>query len=425
MRTPRLLRDPGRPHPRRGGHRHLPGHVSLYRLRPSLLDHLQRHPGLLETRRYHRGGRGHQLRRASGDPDLTQLRSLVQTQRCERLGASPEGGRQRTEREATDATIHRHRGSVGTRGRRGRPGTSGRAAASLLRSPAASRPRLTSSQVDLKFRYKFRLILDETSSFGVLGRTGRGVTEAQNVDVSDVDMIVASLAGALCAAGGFCAGSDAIVEHQRITSAAYTFSAALPAMLATAASEALIRLQTDPDLIGQLQLNVRAMRAQLDPRSEWVCCTSSVSNPIMLLVLKPALVSARAWTVDDQDRLLQDVVDEVRLSPGDIVLSPPSPPISSSSPSPSSLSSSLPSSSSQHAPTNRLLFMQTLANGVLITHLKRIPSTTTPVGRRDPNHWQPSPALKVCVTVGLSRKEIEKAGVIIRHAITKVVSRRK
>merc|ERR1712093_236367 len=41
--------------------------------------------------------------------------------------------------------------------------------------------------IELKLRYKFRLMLDETWSFGVLGRTGRGLTEAQNVDASQVD----------------------------------------------------------------------------------------------------------------------------------------------------------------------------------------------------------------------------------------------
>lgn len=168
------------------------------------------------------------------------------------------------------------------------------------------------SQVELKYRYKFRIILDETWSFGVLGRTGRGITEHQNVDVSDIDMILGSLAGQLCAGGGFCAGSDAVVEHQRITSAAYTFSAALPAMLATAASEAMALLQTSPDMLTQLRENTRAMRAQLDPRSDWVYCTSAPENPIMLLVLKPEVVAAKGLSRVDQERLLQDVVDEVK-----------------------------------------------------------------------------------------------------------------
>ena len=39
--------------------------------------------------------------------------------------------------------------------------------------------------------------------------------------------------------------------------------------------------------------------------------------------------------------------------------------------------------------------------------------------------WQPTPALKVCVTMGLTKKETEKAGVVIRHAITKIITRRK
>ena len=38
--------------------------------------------------------------------------------------------------------------------------------------------------------------------------------------------------------------------------------------------------------------------------------------------------------------------------------------------------------------------------------------------------WKLQPALKVCVTTGLSKKEIEKAGVTIRHAITKVMTRK-
>lgn len=170
-----------------------------------------------------------------------------------------------------------------------------------------------SFQVELKFRYRFRLILDETWSFGVLGRTGRGITEQQNVDVSDVDMIIGSLAGPLCAGGGFCAGSDVVVEHQRITSPAYTFSAALPAMLATTASEALTLLQTCPDLVAQLRENIRTMRAQLDPRSDWVYCASCPENPVMLLVLKPEVVSSKRLSREDQDRLLQDIVDEVGL----------------------------------------------------------------------------------------------------------------
>lgn len=165
--------------------------------------------------------------------------------------------------------------------------------------------------VELKEKYKFRIILDETWSFGVLGRTGRGLTEAQNVDPQQVDMIVGCLSGPLCAGGGFCAGAKDVVEHQRITSSAYTYSAALPAMLAMTASETVHLLQSNPDILTQCRENIKTMRLQLDPRSEWVNCTSNSDNPIMLLVLKPEVTASRNLTIEDEERLLADCAEEV------------------------------------------------------------------------------------------------------------------
>jgi hypothetical protein len=66
--------------------------------------------------------------------------------------------------------------------------------------------------------------------------------------------------------------------------------------------------------------------------------------------------------------------------------------------------------------------LQTLANGVLITRLKSMPVSPSSNGKD--GAWQLQPALKVCITTGLSKKEIEKAGVTIRHAITKVLTRK-
>ncbi|KAI6082794.1 aminotransferase class I and II [Hypoxylon rubiginosum] len=226
--------------------------------------------------------------------------------------------------------------------------------------------------VELKEKYKFRIALDETWSFGVLGRNGRGLTEAQNVDAEAVDMIIGSLAGPLCAAGGFCAGSKDVVRHQRINAASYTYSAALPAMAAVTASETLTVLQCNPEILHQCRENIRAMRAQLDPRSDWVQCTSDPENPVMLLAFKPEVIKSRQLTNEDQERILLDIVDEA------------------------------------------------LANGVLVTRLKSIPLLGS-VGTENVNI---KPALKICITSGLSKKEVEKAGVTIRHAITKIMTRK-
>ena len=67
--------------------------------------------------------------------------------------------------------------------------------------------------------------------------------------------------------------------------------------------------------------------------------------------------------------------------------------------------------------------LQTFANGVLITRANKMPETLGASG--SDLQWQPQPALKVCVTVGLSKKEMEKAGTIIRHAITKIMTKKK
>lgn len=166
--------------------------------------------------------------------------------------------------------------------------------------------------MELKLKYKFRLILDESWSYGVLGRTGRGLTEAQNVDASEVDMIIGSLSGPLSAAGGFCAASKEVVEHQRISSASYTYSAALPALLSTTASETISILQEQPEILAGLRDNIKAMRAQLDPRSDWVRCTSMAENPVLLLVLKDDVVASKDLDTQDQNEIFQDVVDEVR-----------------------------------------------------------------------------------------------------------------
>lgn len=247
--------------------------------------------------------------------------------------------------------------------------------------------------VQMKHKYKFRIILDETWSYGILGRTGRGVTEHQNVDAREIDMIIGSLAGSLCAGGGFCAGTTEIVEHQRLSANAYTFSAALPAMLATTASETVRILQEQPETITNLRETIKTIRAQLDPRSDWVYCSSALENPVLLLVLKKEVVDAKRLSIVDQEHLLQEVVDEVcRLK--------------------SHVNGSL-----------LTVLLQCLANSVLITRLKSMPPALGAVPRDQ--GWQPPPALKVCVTSGLSKKETEKAGIVIRHAITKVMSRKK
>src|SRR5436190_5907674 len=82
-------------------------------------------------------------------------------------------------------------------------------------------------KVELKKKYKYRLILDESWSFGVLGSHGRGVTEYYGIAPSEVDMIIGSMSTTLCGGGGFCAGSKEVVDHQVQSSEYYVDSSVL------------------------------------------------------------------------------------------------------------------------------------------------------------------------------------------------------
>lgn len=101
-------------------------------------------------------------------------------------------------------------------------------------------------------RCKMRLFLDETISLGVLGKGGRGITEHFDVNPKNIDMIMGTLEGALGSVGGFCAGSSTIIEHQRLSSSGYIFSASLPTYLCQAALIALREIDEKPVALKKL-----------------------------------------------------------------------------------------------------------------------------------------------------------------------------
>jgi serine palmitoyltransferase len=63
------------------------------------------------------------------------------------------------------------------------------------------------------------------------------------------------------------------------------------------------------------------------------------------------------------------------------------------------------------------------SHNILITRLKTMPLMDGLSSRDSSKEWLPIPAIKVCATSALSQKDISKAGVSIRHAITTVMKR--
>uniref|UniRef100_A0A8C2RXI0 Serine palmitoyltransferase 1 n=2 Tax=Bovidae TaxID=9895 RepID=A0A8C2RXI0_CAPHI len=107
--------------------------------------------------------------------------------------------------------------------------------------------------VKLKYKYKARIFLEESLSFGVLGEHGRGVTEHFGINIDDIDLISANMENSLASIGGFCCGRSFVIDHQRLSGQGYCFSASLPPLLAAAAIEALNIMEENPGIFAVLK----------------------------------------------------------------------------------------------------------------------------------------------------------------------------
>lgn len=110
-------------------------------------------------------------------------------------------------------------------------------------------PRL----IELKNKYDCLLMVDEAHSLGVLGKTGRGVSEYFGVNPRDVDMWMSTLSKAMCGCGGFIAGNREIIRFLKYGSPGFVFSVGMPPVIAAACSAALKIMLREPERVRRLQ----------------------------------------------------------------------------------------------------------------------------------------------------------------------------
>lgn len=162
--------------------------------------------------------------------------------------------------------------------------------------------------VDLKKKFKIRLFIDESRSFGVLGDCGRGITQHFNINVNDIDIIMASLENAMCAYGGFCAGSSYVIDHQRLAGAGYCFSASLPPMQTQVALESLSIIREDPELVRCAQGIYKYAHDVFDGFTKLKNISHPMS-PIKLLVLREA--SEKMKNNEHREKLLKKICTNI------------------------------------------------------------------------------------------------------------------
>ena len=102
--------------------------------------------------------------------------------------------------------------------------------------------------VELADKYNAMVMVDESHSAGVVGKTGRGVTELYNIK-GKVEIITGTLGKAFGGAiGGFTTGKKEIIEILRQRSRPYLFSNSIPPMVA-AAGIRMVKMMTETNLL--------------------------------------------------------------------------------------------------------------------------------------------------------------------------------
>jgi glycine C-acetyltransferase len=107
------------------------------------------------------------------------------------------------------------------------------------------------------------VVMDDSHSTGVLGKTGRGTAEHFGV-VGEVDVITSTLGKALGgAAGGFVAGSAELCDYLMQRARPQLFSNALPTTVAASALQAVRYLEGHPERVETLRQNTKYFREQI------------------------------------------------------------------------------------------------------------------------------------------------------------------
>jgi glycine C-acetyltransferase/8-amino-7-oxononanoate synthase len=98
--------------------------------------------------------------------------------------------------------------------------------------------------VEIKKRFEALLMVDEAHAVGVLGRNGRGLTDALRLE-GEVDIHMGTLSKALGGSGGYIAGSRRLIELLVNRARSFIYSTAPPPAVAAAATAAIEWMLTE------------------------------------------------------------------------------------------------------------------------------------------------------------------------------------
>ena len=136
--------------------------------------------------------------------------------------------------------------------------------------------------MELAEKYDALVMIDESHSAGVVGKTGRGVTELYSC-LGKAEIITGTLGKAFGGAiGGFTTGRKEIIDMLRQRSRPYLFSNSIPPLVAAAGIKAFELLQESNNLQDKLHENVDYFVAKMKEAKFDIKPTQSAICAVML-----------------------------------------------------------------------------------------------------------------------------------------------
>ena len=140
-------------------------------------------------------------------------------------------------------------------------------------------------------RHGAALLVDEAHSFGVLGRTGRGLIEATGME-NNVDLVVGTFSKSLGCVGGFAVSKMHDLDPLRAGARAYVFSAASSPSVIASARAALAVIRREPGLKTRLMDNATRVYRALQQLGYTL---GPEVSPVVGAVLKDKAQTLAAW----------------------------------------------------------------------------------------------------------------------------------
>jgi glycine C-acetyltransferase len=133
----------------------------------------------------------------------------------------------------------------------------------------------------LKEKYGFRLFIDDAHGFGMLGQTGAGAAEEQNV-TADVDIYFSTFAKSMALIGGFIAARPEIIQYLKYNMRSQIFAKSLPMPLVEGLLKRFELLRDHPELREKLWYNVRLLQGGLKERGFDIGDTNTCVTPVYM-----------------------------------------------------------------------------------------------------------------------------------------------